>query len=297
MMMAHDALAYAALTLALVASWASPAYYLSSIVASAFMLLPHAPHNTKATVQMWHRDRPAFWANVEQGVGGGTTPWILDVVRAACEDESEHFSIYKKKIGDDGSQLLAAALSKMPRPLPFKTIDVRLNLLTEKGATALAGAIQAGFVGGQLEGLYLGDNEKVGDAGVKALMSALPPTTSVLHLGAAGCGDDGAASVASTLPALPALTQLLLHENFIGASGAKALADELIAQKGSQLEKLWIYRNALLDEGADMLARALPYMKGSLQEFLAYSNGLSDSAKKALAEAAKHGANVPDIKV
>lgn len=95
----------------------------------------------------------------------------------------------------------------------------------------------------------------VGPGALAELAAAVPHSAlTTLSVGDGGLGDAGAAALA---PAAPALAALDLEARGVGAEGARALADALVAAgDGSALRALQLARNPLGDGGAAALCAA-----------------------------------------
>lgn len=171
-------------------------------------------------------------------------------------------------VADAGVTVLADAFSPTV-PVPHV---IRLALgaaeITSVGASALAGALRAS--GNTIVSLRL-DWNALGDDGATSLGRALRGNQrlEVLGLERCGVGDAGAVELASALggsapagdaadpvaSALPALRELHLEGNAIGAAGATAIATAL--RSNTRLQTLALALNPIGAEGARRLAAAL----------------------------------------
>ncbi|CAM9750210.1 unnamed protein product, partial [Pylaiella littoralis] len=104
--------------------------------------------------------------------------------------------------------------------------------------------------------LLLTGNDRLGDAGARALASALKKDRSLELLDLTRCniGDDGARFLADALRCNSSLRELRLGYNHISAEGASALASLLYAGSSSVLESLELQGNRIGDAGALALA-------------------------------------------
>ena len=184
----------------------------------------HDAHNSKGLTQLFDTDRKEFfhivharWLRLPAPIAESD----LITVQEACSAGAD-FSLLNESLGDVGMEGLSAAFVAMPRPLPFRTLDLRFNNITDAGAAALAPGLEAGFTksrwekwwrdGWRVTGLmwgiyvestpmcnlttvYIGDNPLLGDTGIALLLQALPATVTHLHLVNTNVTKDGLAGL------------------------------------------------------------------------------------------------------
>ena len=111
-----------------------------------------------------------------------------------------------------------------------RVVEVRLggNKLGAAGASKVAQAVVACEA---VRVVMLGDNPRVGDAGVVAWALAMEraPGLEVVELDGCGVSDGAAAELARGMGASPSLTRLVLARNRIADAGASALARGMAA--------------------------------------------------------------------
>ena len=123
--------------------------------------------------------------------------------------------------------------------------------------------------------------EKIGDAGVALLATALPQSKLAwLNLKSNEIGDAGAEALAKVLPQCGALQSVGLGSNKIGDAGAEALARALPQCKA--LKWMILSSNEIRDAGAAALANV---QCGWVQELFLSSNQIGDSGAVALMNA------------
>ncbi|CAL8466795.1 g6331 [Coccomyxa elongata] len=213
----------------------------------------------------------------------------------------DHLSLSGNSLGDEGAAAVAQAI-------PFiREVDLHDCEIGASGAMSLATALehakdaveeqttntmlQNGHVNGstpapkrkiRLQILRL-DGNPLGFSGTSALKPLLSQLRE-LHLGRAGLGDEGAASLAAAIPASSPLELLDINDNDIGPTGAEALADAL--DRGLMLKTLRMRGNRIGDQGAAALGRALA--KGPmLQELDVGGNQMGVGAAELLGQAHK----------
>jgi hypothetical protein len=136
-------------------------------------------------------------------------------------------SLSKLKLGDEGIGIIAAN----GLPACLQELDLHCCGLGAHGCVPLGTALPAG-----LRCLDLGDNRLIGDAGIFALVEAMPRLSKLRLLNISSCGisQKGLAMLANTLPAEIEVLELSGNELF--DNGAFALA-EVIPRLG-QLYRL-----------------------------------------------------------
>ena len=143
-----------------------------------------------------------------------------------------------------GNALTDAALAHLARAFAAGLVPrlewLRLgrNKLTGAGLDALRPALADGHLAG-LKELELSGSKQLGDGGAKVLAAALSegklPRLEELHLGGTGMGDEGARALAGALGGAPALRELKVGENEIGAAAKKELW-AVCAERGVELK-------------------------------------------------------------
>ena len=137
-----------------------------------------------------------------------------------------------KGVGDAGLAQFASALAAVGDETccnSLSELNLDANGLTGDGALSLASMFSRSFPA--LETLSLSDNT-IGDAGLVALSGALQR-------------------------ALPALTSCNLNANDFGADGVAALAGALVAGALPKLQKLYLHKNRIGNQGAIGIARQI----------------------------------------
>ncbi|XP_056128283.1 NACHT, LRR and PYD domains-containing protein 3-like isoform X2 [Rhinichthys klamathensis goyatoka] len=154
--------------------------------------------------------------------------------------------------------------------------------VTDEGCAALASALRSNP--SHLRELDLSRNE-LGDSGVKLLSAVLEnPLCKLEKLWLEGCGvtDEGFVALASALRSNPShLRDLSLSWNELGDSGVK-LFSAVLENPLCKLEKLWLIRCGVTDEGCVALASALRTNPSHLRYLSLSRNELGDSGVKRL---------------
>ena len=186
-----------------------------------------------------------------------------------------NLSFYSANIGDKGAKALGAALQVWRAPLALIDISLVGNQLTVAGLAPVIAALRRGFAGEGLRSLDVGDNPKLGDAGVTLLAGALPPELRRLGISNTGCRDEGMEAVAAAA-ALAHLTSLFCSGNpAVGQVGWAALGAAL--PQMSSLTCLEIRDAQMDDAGAAALAAGLPGAPVLQELYLSQSHVESDS--------------------
>jgi len=138
-------------------------------------------------------------------------------------------AFYQCEWTDADVHQLAAALKYAHAAEATTQADILIlgnNRLTAAALPPLVEAIAAGAMP-KLKGLYLFDNDGLGDVGAKVLAAALSegrlPTLEVLDLRYTGMGDAGATALARSLGGAPALEMLLVGDDDIGEAAKEEL--------------------------------------------------------------------------
>ncbi|CAM9456603.1 unnamed protein product [Ectocarpus sp. 12 AP-2014] len=187
----------------------------------------------------------------------------------------EELSLRFCDIGPAGCRYLSSALLKSAAAAKIAANDDANNPASEAPTTAGSGtgreeeeAEGEKKVGAEVDlpppvasgirRLLLTGNDRLGDAGAKALASALKKDSSLQVLDLTRCkiGDDGARCLANALRSNSCLRELRLGYNDISADGAVALAS-LLHAGSSALECLELQGNHVGDAGAVALADGL----------------------------------------
>lgn len=182
-----------------------------------------------------YEDTDAWWGAVAQGYD----PTKLRTMRAACRNDC--LDLFNKDIGDDGARILGAALAAMPRPLPYTSIILSYNGLTDAGMEAIAQGMRAGC--SRLGRLNCQQN-MIGDAGFVAVAAALSVSTNLraLEFDSNQCGDTGMVALAAALSQhCLGFQEINFYGNRVGAAGFKAFAEAI--PKLPKFEKAICYSN------------------------------------------------------
>ena len=191
-----------------------------------------------------------------RGMGGVERRRVLTRITKALERSG--ITLHPGGLGGTpGAATFAAALQAVPRTR-FRKLSMVRSDLTARGAALLAPALGRQWGAHGLRKLNLGDNPSLGDAGVKALVKALPTTLKELHFDNTSCGDDGLVALAAQLPRLANLELLQLSSNATaGPAGFVAIAFALPSLPQLRQFVAWGCRR-LGSEGATALAAAVP---------------------------------------
>jgi hypothetical protein len=165
----------------------------------------------------------------------------------------------------------------------LRSLDLRGQTLSSHASKALSVALTRCTA---LETLDLSDT-RLGDAGLAALLPALPPSLRILKLAHNGLTDDGARALRMALgetrtgaPEGLVLRSLDLSWNGVSSSGARALG-AFLASPDCPLEALNLDWNALRDRGAKDLGEALKVNTRLKRLSLRY-NGIKDAGANGL---------------
>lgn len=165
----------------------------------------------------------------------------------------------------------------------LRSLDLRGQTLGSYASKALAIAL-AGCIA--LEDLDLSDT-RLGDAGLAALLPALPPTLRTLNLAHNGLTDGGARALRIALGETRAgvsaglmVRALDLSWNAVSSSGARALGG-LLASPDCPIETLSLDWNALRDRGVKELGEALK-TNTRLKRLSIRYNGIKDAGANGL---------------
>jgi len=132
--------------------------------------------------------------------------------------------------GDEEARAVARVLPHVPA---LETLDLNRNLIGDAGACALAEALPRALTALKLA------NNSIGDAGSRALSKALPRALKELDLGNNLIGAAGMRALAEALPRAPALKELILDGDPIGAAAKTALCTAWGDRGGT----LWLPRD------------------------------------------------------
>lgn len=161
---------------------------------------------------------------------------ILKTVSSAIDAawEAGSLNLYDKIIGDAGASALGAALEAMPGPLMLAELILSHGLvlpanaarITSAGLQPIISGCRRGFGAPGLQRLFVSHNP-LGDAGLTALATALPPTLEELHIVDIACGDVGFMALANALRDCTSLDRLWCGRNHAGGDGWGALGRQL----------------------------------------------------------------------
>ena len=146
-------------------------------------------------------------------------------------------------------------------PHLLRMLDLEGNRIAMRGIQAL---IDAMTTNSAVRELHVGRNE-LGDSATQVLGNALSLNGLGLKVLDLSQNDVGPAGVSSLAQALSAkcceLVELSLHSNRLNDVAAAALANAVASPLGTKLKHLHLGYNALADEGAALLAQALPFSR------------------------------------
>ncbi|XP_077086509.1 NACHT, LRR and PYD domains-containing protein 12-like isoform X2 [Siphateles boraxobius] len=179
---------------------------------------------------------------------------------------------------DSGVNLLSAGLDN----LHCKLENLRLSYcgVTDEGCAALASALRSNP--SHLRELDLSGN-KLGDSGVTPLFALLEnPHCKLENLRLMKCGvtDEGCAALASSLKSNPSHLRQLYLSN-LGDLGLKSLS-AVLENPHCKVERLWLWKCGVSDEGCAGLASALRSNPSYLRKLDLSFNNLGDSGVKLL---------------
>ncbi|KAK3264964.1 hypothetical protein CYMTET_26332 [Cymbomonas tetramitiformis] len=224
---------------------------------------------------------------------------LRDKARGSGEFGSlEMLGLSGNKIGPDGGRALGAVLREGALP-NLQELDLRGNLVAEKGAVAVLGALKSasGVSGSEREAglpnlrrLYLQDNYSIGVEGARALAAALIVHGALeeVDLGKSQIGPEGAKALGSALEQNATLRTLGLERCAVREDGARYLAKML--ERNSTLETLRLGRNGIGDRGCFALAPALASNR-TLQIIDLRTNNIGTEGAKSLEAALKESNN------
>ncbi|XP_073709142.1 NACHT, LRR and PYD domains-containing protein 12-like isoform X2 [Garra rufa] len=179
------------------------------------------------------------------------------------------------KLGDSGVKLLSDVLQNPHCKL--EKLGLSKCGVTDEGCAALTSALRSNP--SHLTELSLSNNN-LGDS-VKLLSDVLEdPHCKLEKLWLSDCSvtDEGCAALTSALRSNPShLTELNLSNNKLGDS-VKLLSD-VLQNPHCKLEKLWLYKCGVTDEGCAALASALRSNPSHLTQLSLSNNKLGDSVK------------------
>jgi hypothetical protein len=193
---------------------------------------------------------------------------ISSALREAAPGGSGKIRFYERLVwGDEGGEILGAALQALPRPLRLSSINLsepRCLELTASGMASITAALHRGFASPGLLSLNVsgnlgdGSSNPLGDDGLTALAAALPVELELLKIGDTCCGDVGMSAIARKLPALTQLRHLCCSDNpAVQGPGWAALSAAL--PQLTMLRCLSASGNGGLDDcAATALAQSLP---------------------------------------
>mmetsp|Transcript_107266 Transcript_107266/g.160436 ORF Transcript_107266/g.160436 Transcript_107266/m.160436 type:complete len:233 (-) Transcript_107266:33-731(-) len=135
--------------------------------------------------------------------GNRVTPNGMHVLshEVARHEKLNTLNLSMNKIGNEGCEILASALSMEASPRALQVLDISDNGIGPSGTSSIASVIRQ--PGSQLNELFLNYN-LVGNSGAKAAATVLWEANrqrSVRHLGLTSCGiaDEGAEAIISAL--------------------------------------------------------------------------------------------------
>ncbi|XP_051717668.1 NACHT, LRR and PYD domains-containing protein 3-like isoform X3 [Ctenopharyngodon idella] len=206
---------------------------------------------------------------------------LASALRSNPSSHLRYLNLSENNLGDSGVKIVSAVLEN-PH---CKLEKLRLNDcgVTDEGCAALASALRSN-PSSHLRDLNLSENN-LGDSGVKIVSAVLEnPHCKLEKLWLSKCGvtDEGCAALASALRSNPSshLRDLDLSENNLGDSGVKTVS-AVLENPHCKLEKLWLWKCGVTDEGCAALTSALRSNPSSHLRYLNLSeNNLGDSGVK-----------------
>ncbi|XP_051717621.1 NACHT, LRR and PYD domains-containing protein 12-like isoform X11 [Ctenopharyngodon idella] len=217
---------------------------------------------------------------------GVTDEGCADLASALRSNPSSHLrelDLSYNNLGNSGVKIVSAVLEN-PHCKLEKLWLIKCGV-TDEGCAALASALRSN-PSSHLRDLNLSENN-LGDSGVKIVSAVLEnPHCKLEKLWLSKCGvtDEGCAALASALRSNPSshLRDLDLSENNLGDSGVKTVS-AVLENPHCKLEKLWLRKCGVTDEGCAALASALRSNPSShLRELGLYENNLTHSEVKLL---------------
>ena len=186
-----------------------------------------------------------------------------------------HLEITKNQVNDEAIEHLRDVLLNLsPNREPIMLI-LRDNTFTERGARALADALQKNVPVFWLDLRY---NPSITDTGVNYIANSLANNHVLIGLDLIKCGCNtlGAAALSEALMENKALTTLLLQDDF-GEEAIYSLAS-LLAEPSCHLQALYLWRCKLVPKLLDILCNALKTNHGLTTLALSYNKLNDDSA-------------------
>ena len=174
--------------------------------------------------------------------------------------------------------MLGAALAAMSSPLPYRSIRLHGNELTDVGMEAIARGMCGGFLAH--DAVVVVKDNKIG----RPLPAVLPDTMRQVWMYDNECGDAGMVAMAEVLGRSPSFKDFQFQDNRIGALGFEAVAKALPCW--TRLDYLLVQRNpGPADAFALALIHELPKVTESMRVLVATDIRLSDTVKQQLAAA------------
>ena len=186
-----------------------------------------------------------------------------------------HLEITKNNVNDDSIEHLRDVLLNLsPNREPIMLI-LRDNAFTERGARALAEALEKNVPVFWLDLRY---NSLITDNGVKCIANSLENNHILIGLDLIKCGCNtlGAAALSEALMENKTLTTLLLQDEF--KDDAIYSLASLLAEPSCHLQALYLWRCKLVTKNLEILCNALKTNHGLTTLALSYNKLDDDSA-------------------
>ena len=191
--------------------------------------------------------------------------------------DSNSLAYLSSSFFNDAMDLL---LSRLPA---LQALHLGNNQLDPKQTAELAASFVKHKVN-RLRSLTLGSND-IGDAGLAAILKALPPSMEQLYLHGTQISDEGCAELKKAIQRLPNLWGLGLNGNPVSDAGVKVLSEGFMHH--ATLQDVGVTLSDMSDEGCRVLGAALATCP-SLRFCYLYSSGfkaatrVTDAGKEAL---------------
>lgn len=222
-----------------------------------------------------------------QGLGDRSA--MTRLAAAISRSQLRYLQLDSSGIDASAAEILAQAITGLTS---LQCLDLDCNLVSDRGAAALANAIQD--PASNVKELQLHFNG-VGVVGACSLGKALQTNQKLQVLSLHGnqqVGLEGAAALAEGLKLNSSLTMLSLHDCHITDAGAAHFADALT--HNNTLKELAFGRNCIGDVGAQSLSQMLQ-VNATLKELELGQNNIKNVGAIRLAEALESNSSLVDL--